>query len=75
MGPKVPGAIAAKQGLFGTIRGWFGDAPAATPAEGEAVVFDMLDGRQGQGRWNFGSDHRDGARSRAAADRGYREYH
>ncbi len=43
MGPKVPGAIAAKQGIFGAIRGWVGDAPAATPAEGEAVVFNMLD--------------------------------
>jgi len=42
MGPKVPAAIAAKQGLFGNIRGWIGDAPAATPRKGEAVVFDML---------------------------------
>jgi polysaccharide biosynthesis transport protein len=42
MGPKVPAAIAAKQGLFGNIRGWIGDAPAATPGKGEAVVFDML---------------------------------
>jgi succinoglycan biosynthesis transport protein ExoP len=44
MGPKVPGAIAANQGIFGSIRGLFGDAPAVTPAEGEAVVFNMLDG-------------------------------
>jgi succinoglycan biosynthesis transport protein ExoP len=43
MGPKVPGAIAAKQGLFSTIRGWVGDVPAATAAEGEAVVFNMLE--------------------------------
>ncbi len=43
MGPKVPGAIAAKDGIFGTIRGWVGDSPAATPAEGEAVVFNMLE--------------------------------
>jgi succinoglycan biosynthesis transport protein ExoP len=43
MGPKVPGAIAAKQGIFATIRGWVGDAPAVTPAEGEAVVFNMLE--------------------------------
>jgi uncharacterized protein involved in exopolysaccharide biosynthesis len=42
MGPKVPAAIAAKQGLFGNIRGWIGDAPPATPGKGEAVVFDML---------------------------------
>jgi succinoglycan biosynthesis transport protein ExoP len=42
MGPKVPAAIAAKQGLFGNIRGWIGDAPVATPGMGEAVVFDML---------------------------------
>ncbi len=43
MGPKVPGAIAAKQGLFGTIAGWVGDRAAATPAEGESVVFNMLE--------------------------------
>ncbi len=43
MGPKVPGAIAANQGIIGTIRGWVGDAPAATPAEGEGVVFGMLE--------------------------------
>src|SRR5882757_5551869 len=43
MGPKVPAAIATKQGLFGTIRGWIGDAPAATLGKGEAVVFDMLE--------------------------------
>ncbi len=43
MGPKVPGAIAANQGIFGTIRGWVGDSPAATNAEGEAVVFNMLE--------------------------------
>jgi capsular exopolysaccharide synthesis family protein len=42
MGPKVPASIAAKQGLFGDIRGWIGDAPADTPGKGEAVVFDML---------------------------------
>jgi uncharacterized protein involved in exopolysaccharide biosynthesis len=42
MGPKVPSAIASKQGIFGVIRGWFGDAPAATAAEGEAVVSDMV---------------------------------
>jgi uncharacterized protein involved in exopolysaccharide biosynthesis len=43
MGPKVPGAIAGKQGIFATIRGWVGDPPAVTPAEGEAVVFNMLE--------------------------------
>jgi capsular exopolysaccharide synthesis family protein len=43
MGPRVPGAIASKQGIMGTIRGWIGDAPALTPAEGEGVVFNMLD--------------------------------
>ena len=42
MGPKVPAAIAAKQGLFGNIRGWIADAPAATPESNEAVVLDML---------------------------------
>jgi capsular exopolysaccharide synthesis family protein len=42
MGPKVPSAIAGKQGIFSTIRGWVGDAPVVTPAEGEALVFDMV---------------------------------
>ncbi|MGB8535474.1 MAG: polysaccharide biosynthesis tyrosine autokinase [Acidobacteriaceae bacterium] len=42
MGPKVPSAIAANEGIFGVIRGWFGDAPAATAAEGEAVVSNMV---------------------------------
>lgn len=42
MGPKVPSAIASKQGIFGAIGSWFGDAPAATAAEGQAVVFDMV---------------------------------
>ena len=42
MGPKVPSAIAANQGIFGVIRGWFGDPPAATVAEGEAVVSNMV---------------------------------
>ena len=42
LGPKVPGAIAATQGLIGTVRGWIGTEPAATPAEGEAVILQML---------------------------------
>jgi polysaccharide biosynthesis transport protein len=42
MGPKVPSAIASKKGIFGVVRGWFGDAPATTEAEGEALVFDMV---------------------------------
>ncbi len=42
MGPKVPGAIAVSQGLFGSVRGWFSSPSAATPAEGEAVVLNML---------------------------------
>ena len=42
MGPKVPSAIAGNPGIFGAIRGWFGNAPVATPAEGEAVVADMV---------------------------------
>jgi succinoglycan biosynthesis transport protein ExoP len=42
MGPKVFSAIASKQGIFTAIRGWFGDAPGATAAEGEAVVVDMV---------------------------------
>jgi len=44
LGPTVPGAIASGNGVVGTIRGLFGAAPAATPAEGEAVVLEMLDG-------------------------------
>ena len=43
IGPKVPGAIAANQGLVGTIREWIGEPAAATPAEGEGVVLKMLD--------------------------------
>lgn len=42
MGPKVSSAIASKQGIFSAIRGWFGDAPAASAAEGEAVIYDMV---------------------------------
>ena len=44
LGPKVPGAIANNQGIVGTNQGWFGETAAATPAQGEAVVFEMLDG-------------------------------
>jgi polysaccharide biosynthesis transport protein len=43
MGPKVPAPIAASQDILGTVRGWAGSHVAATPAEGEAVVLDMLD--------------------------------
>ena len=43
LGPKVPGAIAASEGMIGTVRGWVGEPAAATPAEGEAVVLKMLD--------------------------------
>ncbi len=43
LGPKVPGAIAASQGIVGTLRSWVGDPAAATPAEGEGVVLKMLD--------------------------------
>jgi capsular exopolysaccharide synthesis family protein len=42
MGPKVPAAIAAKQGLLGNIRRWIGEAPAAAPGKREGVVLDML---------------------------------
>jgi polysaccharide biosynthesis transport protein len=44
VGPTVPGAIANGGGLFGKLRGLFGGAPASTSAEGERVVFDMLEG-------------------------------
>jgi polysaccharide biosynthesis transport protein len=43
LGPKVPGAIAANQGIVGTVRGWVGSPAAATTAEGEAVVLNMLE--------------------------------
>ena len=43
LGPKVAGAVAGSQGVVATVRGWFG-TPATTPAEGEQVVLDMLDG-------------------------------
>jgi succinoglycan biosynthesis transport protein ExoP len=43
LGPKVPGAIAASQGIVGTLRSWVGDPAAATTAEGEGVVLKMLD--------------------------------
>ena len=42
LGPKVPGAIAANQGIVGTVRSWVGSPAAATTAEGEGVVLDML---------------------------------
>ena len=44
LGPKVPAPIAADEGIIGTIRGWFGNAPVTTPAQGEAVVLGMLGG-------------------------------
>jgi len=42
LGPKVPGAIAAGEGLIGTVRAWVGAPAAATPAEGEAVILKMV---------------------------------
>src|SRR3984957_15583541 len=42
LGPKVPAAISANQGIVGTVRSWVGSPAAATTAEGEAVIFDML---------------------------------
>ena len=42
MAPKVPSAIAANEGIFGAVRGWFGDAPAASAAQAQAVVFGMV---------------------------------
>jgi polysaccharide biosynthesis transport protein len=44
LGPKVPAPIAADEGIIGTIRGWFGNSPVTTPAQGEAVVLGMLGG-------------------------------
>jgi polysaccharide biosynthesis transport protein len=43
LGPKVPGAIATNQGIVGTVRAWVGSPAAATTAEGEAVVLNMLE--------------------------------
>src|SRR5580692_8235905 len=42
LGPKVPGAIAANQGIVGTVRSWVGAPATATTAEGEAVILNML---------------------------------
>jgi uncharacterized protein involved in exopolysaccharide biosynthesis len=42
LGPKVPPAIAARQGLSGLLSGWLGQPAANQPAEGEAVVLGML---------------------------------
>jgi capsular exopolysaccharide synthesis family protein len=42
LGPKVPAAIAGNQGIIGTVRSWVGSPAAATTAEGEGVIFDML---------------------------------
>jgi succinoglycan biosynthesis transport protein ExoP len=42
LGPKVPAAIAGNQGIVGTVRSWVGSPAAATTAEGEGVIFDML---------------------------------
>ena len=42
LGPKVAPAIAARQNLTGSMRRWFGQTAAATPAAGEAVVLAML---------------------------------
>jgi capsular exopolysaccharide synthesis family protein len=42
LGPKVPGAVAAGEGVIGTVRQWVGAPAAATPAEGEAVILKML---------------------------------
>jgi polysaccharide biosynthesis transport protein len=41
VGAKVPATI-ANDGIFGTIRGWFGDSAASNATEGESVVLDML---------------------------------
>src|SRR5580658_2894189 len=43
LGPKVPGAIAGGQGVIGTVREWIGEPAAVTPAQGEAVILQMLD--------------------------------
>ncbi len=42
LGPQVPGAIAANQGIGGSIKRLFSSSATATPAEGQAVVYKML---------------------------------
>jgi polysaccharide biosynthesis transport protein len=42
LGPKVPPAIAARQGPIGLLSGWLGQPAANQPAQGEAVVLGML---------------------------------
>ena len=74
LGPKVPGAIAASQGLFGTIRGWVGDPAAATPAEGEGVVLKMLDDAKVKVDGTSDLISLTVLGPEAAADRGYRQY-
>jgi capsular exopolysaccharide synthesis family protein len=44
MGPQVPGAIATSQGIGGTIRSWFSGAASATPEQGQAVIYKMVNG-------------------------------
>jgi polysaccharide biosynthesis transport protein len=44
LGPKVPAALANKQGLVGKIQGLFGKAPEASPEQGEAIVAGILGG-------------------------------
>jgi len=44
LGPKVPASIANHQGIVGSISGLLGKPTAATPAQGEAVVYGILSG-------------------------------
>ena len=44
LGPKVPAALANRQGLVGKIKGLFGKAPEASPEQGEAIVAGILGG-------------------------------
>ena len=44
LGPQVPAAVAGGHGVMGRLQKLFGTAKPATPADGEAVVFSMLDG-------------------------------
>ena len=74
IGPKVPGAIAANQGIVGTVREWIGEPAAATPAEGEGVVLKMLDDAKVKVDGTSDLISLTVLGPERAADRGYRQY-
>jgi succinoglycan biosynthesis transport protein ExoP len=42
LAPKVPTVLAAHQGIFGTVAGWFGESSTPTVADSEGLVLQML---------------------------------